>query len=293
MSKLSTLLSADEFSALCQTLSLARESHAATLNTLVNYSALVGNHHAMISSGIVSIVLTQFCCDRAPREYAVRASRAIQSVCCGIHASFLPPQFRRDLLNTVTAVNKRLPAEARGNLLDAAAAVLASQITFHTEEGTRLEVMCLLEAAAKSSPISPRVVKLVSQLSESHEVHDVLLCSGILPRIVQDSATQNPEMRQIVRQCVLNIMKNPVAALKMYDMHLLGTRALDNMGGMGFVELLLPSSPPASPMACVRKLEVSSAEKNGHGQQHTPRTHLGWFSAWLPRRRKSGLKSTP
>jgi hypothetical protein len=245
----------------------------------------------MISSGIMPIVLTQFCCDFAQREYAVRASRAIQRVCCDVHASSLPNRFQRDLLNAVS-VNKSLPAEAHFNLLDAVAAVLAPKITIHTEEVTRLEVTSLLEAAAKSSPISARVIKLVHQLSESHEVHDVLLRSGILQRIVHDSAPQSPETRQTVRQCVLNMMGNPVTALKMYDMHLLGTRALDNMGEMGFVELLLPPSPPP-PTACVRKLEAISAENNDHDQQQTPRKHPWWFSAWLPRRRKSGSKSTP
>jgi hypothetical protein len=238
MSQLSSLLSVDECTALCQTLSLARERHETTLNTLGRYSALVGNHHAMISSGIVSVILVRFCCDRAPREYAVLASRAIQSVCRDIHASSLPPRFGRDLLNALS-VNESLPAEACSNLLDAAAAVLAPKVTrYRSEEGTRLEVKSLLETAAKSSRISTRVVQLLLQLSESHEHHDVLLCSGIL-HIIHDSAPQNPEIQQTVRQCVFNMMDNPVAALKMYDMHLRGTRALDNVG---FGELLLPSS---------------------------------------------------
>jgi hypothetical protein len=94
--------------------------------------------------------------------------------------------------------------------------------------------------SSKLSPISELMIQLAHQMSESHENHPALLRSGILPQIMH---LQTSEIE--VQKTVRNMMNNPVAALEMYDQHLLGTRAEENMS-VARLLLLRPSSPPTT-----------------------------------------------
>jgi hypothetical protein len=240
---LARLLGIEEWKMLCQTLSLAirseiKQVEVATLNEIENLSTEPGNHLTMITSGIVSLSLAQYCHDGAPHNKARMASKTIHNVCTGIHNGALPRQFRSDLFTIVTARTITMD-DVLSNIRESAVAVLAASTRKFRDPVTGFDLSCFLTAVSRNSPISKRTIDLVHQLSQSNEHHDSILRSGILSQIVTLDQSENPAVQETSQQVVANMMDNPAAALKLYDMHLMGRRAQENMD---VTEMLLGTS---------------------------------------------------
>jgi hypothetical protein len=141
-------------------------------------------------------------------------------------------------------IHGQLDPQPRQLLQDSAARLISWIARTHTFSDAGFDLTRFFKAVARTSsklsPISERMIQLVHQMSKSHENHPVLLRSGILPQVMH---LQTSEIE--VKKTVRNMMNNPVAALEMYDQHLLGTRAEENMS-VARLLLLRPSSPPTT-----------------------------------------------
>jgi hypothetical protein len=216
------------------------------LNALTHLSTQPGNHRGMISSGTVARIM-MWCYRGLPDEYLLSASRSLLHVSKGSYVGLLSQSLRQELVQ-LASDTKITDRRIRSNLEDAAASVLAFTTvkcagSLHVIKGAGFDIARFLVAVTThKSEVSEGVIRLVYQLTELHDNHSALLQTGIFKQMISQVFRESSStLLGGFRQCMFNMMANPLAAPYVYDYYIFlqSADARSNRENAGFAALLL------------------------------------------------------